>query len=101
VLIAPFTEEYLFRGLLFRALDREWGGWRAVVGSAAFFAIYHRHSPGFPWRSWAWPTHFYFVHLEHKSVALGNEIPVSAREYNTIFSSEAFVRGLVYSCTYA
>jgi membrane protease YdiL (CAAX protease family) len=41
VLIAPFTEEYLFRGLLFWALDREWGGWRAVVGSAAFFAIYH------------------------------------------------------------
>ena len=41
VLLAPFAEEYLFRGLLFRALDREWGGWRAVVGSAAFFAIYH------------------------------------------------------------
>ncbi len=38
---APFAEEYLFRGLLFRALDREWGGWLAVVGSAAFFAIYH------------------------------------------------------------
>jgi membrane protease YdiL (CAAX protease family) len=41
VLFAPFAEEYLFRGLLFRALDREWGGWRAVVGSAAFFAIFH------------------------------------------------------------
>ena len=39
---APFAEEYLFRGLLFRALDREWGGWKAVVGSAAFFAIYHQ-----------------------------------------------------------
>lgn len=39
--IAPFAEEYLFRGLLFRALDREWGGWRAVCGSAAFFAVYH------------------------------------------------------------
>jgi membrane protease YdiL (CAAX protease family) len=39
--VAPFAEEYLFRGLLFRALDREWGGWRAVLGSAAFFAIYH------------------------------------------------------------
>jgi len=39
---APFAEEYLFRGLLFRALDREWGGWQAVVGSAAFFAIYHQ-----------------------------------------------------------
>jgi membrane protease YdiL (CAAX protease family) len=41
VAFAPFAEEYLFRGLLFRALDREWGGWRAVVGSAAFFAVYH------------------------------------------------------------
>jgi len=41
VLFAPFAEEFLFRGLLYRALDREWGGWRAVVGSAAFFAIYH------------------------------------------------------------
>lgn len=39
---APFAEEYLFRGLLFRALDREWGGWKAVVGSAAFSAIYHQ-----------------------------------------------------------
>ena len=38
---APLAEEYLFRGLLFRALDREWGGWKAVAGSAAFFAIYH------------------------------------------------------------
>ena len=41
VLFAPFAEEYLFRGLLFRALDREWGGWSAILGSAAFFAIYH------------------------------------------------------------
>lgn len=38
---APFAEEYLFRGLLFRTLDREWGGWKAVAGAAAFFAIYH------------------------------------------------------------
>ncbi len=41
VFFAPFAEEFLFRGLLFRALDREWGGWRAILGSAAFFAIYH------------------------------------------------------------
>jgi membrane protease YdiL (CAAX protease family) len=46
VVFAPFAEEYLFRGLLFRALDREWGGWRAVIGSAAFFAIYH---PALSW----------------------------------------------------
>jgi membrane protease YdiL (CAAX protease family) len=43
---APFAEEYLFRGLLYRALDREWGGWTAVVGSAAFFAVYH---PAMSW----------------------------------------------------
>jgi membrane protease YdiL (CAAX protease family) len=42
IAFAPFAEEYLFRGLLFRALDREWGGWRALIGSAAFFAIYHQ-----------------------------------------------------------
>ncbi len=30
-----------FRGLLFRSLDREWGGWLGVLGSACFFAIYH------------------------------------------------------------
>jgi len=39
---APFAEEFFFRGLLFRALDREWGGIRAVAGSAAFFAAYHQ-----------------------------------------------------------
>lgn len=39
--IAPFAEEYLFRGLVFRTLDRQWGGWKAVAGAAAFFAIYH------------------------------------------------------------
>jgi len=38
---APVAEEYLFRGLLFRTLDREWGGWRAIVGSALFFGVYH------------------------------------------------------------
>jgi membrane protease YdiL (CAAX protease family) len=39
--VAPLAEEYLFRGLLFRALDREWRDWRAIWGSACFFAIYH------------------------------------------------------------
>lgn len=46
VLIAPITEEFLFRGLLYRTLDRQFGGWRAVAGSAAFFAIYH---PALSW----------------------------------------------------
>lgn len=38
---APAAEEFFFRGLLFRALDREWGGRAALIGSAAFFAMYH------------------------------------------------------------
>jgi membrane protease YdiL (CAAX protease family) len=41
VVFAPFAEEYLFRGLVYRTLDRQWGGWKAVAGAAAFFAIYH------------------------------------------------------------
>lgn len=41
VALAPAAEEFFFRGLLFRALDREWGGRAALIGSAAFFAIYH------------------------------------------------------------
>ena len=48
VLVAPFAEEFLFRGLLYRALDREWGGGRAVIGSAVFFAIYHPYLAWLP-----------------------------------------------------
>lgn len=43
---APFAEEYLFRGLVYRTLDRQWGGWKAVGAAAAFFAIYH---PALSW----------------------------------------------------
>jgi membrane protease YdiL (CAAX protease family) len=46
VVFAPFAEEFLFRGLLYRALDSEWPGWRAVVGAGVFFAAYH------PYLSW-------------------------------------------------
>lgn len=48
VALAPFAEEYLFRGLLFRALDREWGTTKALIGSSAFFAIYHPPLSWFP-----------------------------------------------------
>ena len=39
--LVPFVEEYFFRGLLYRALDREIGGWLAIISSSAFFAVYH------------------------------------------------------------
>ncbi|MFN2298413.1 MAG: lysostaphin resistance A-like protein [Anaerolineales bacterium] len=35
------TEELLFRGLLFRALEDGWGPAAAVIGSAAGFALWH------------------------------------------------------------
>lgn len=38
---APLAEEFLFRGLLYRALDREWGGARALLWSTLFFTVYH------------------------------------------------------------
>jgi membrane protease YdiL (CAAX protease family) len=41
VVFAPIAEEYFFRGLLFRTLDRELGDWRALVLSAGFFATFH------------------------------------------------------------
>lgn len=46
IAFAPFAEEFLFRGLVYRALDRQWGEskvgqWQAVTAAAAFFAIYH------------------------------------------------------------
>lgn len=43
---APFAEEYLFRGLVYRTLDRHWGGRKTVGAAAAFFAIYH---PALSW----------------------------------------------------
>jgi TonB family protein len=44
--VAPWIEEFLFRGLLFRSMLPQWGLQRAAIASAAFFAIMH------PWLAW-------------------------------------------------
>jgi membrane protease YdiL (CAAX protease family) len=41
VLVAPLTEELLFRGLILRGLDRRYGATAAVLVSSAFFAFAH------------------------------------------------------------
>ncbi len=41
VLLAPFVEELVFRGLLFRTLSKWSGALAAVVGSALLFAALH------------------------------------------------------------
>lgn len=39
--VAPLVEEIFFRGFVFAALNRYFGTWRAVLGSAAIFAVAH------------------------------------------------------------
>jgi membrane protease YdiL (CAAX protease family) len=84
VFCAPFAEEYLFRGLLFRALNREWGGWRAILGSAAFFMIYHQPMAWLPVGAVGVATALLFkksgrlapavaLHMVYNAVVVGSE----------------------------
>jgi ABC-2 type transport system permease protein len=41
IIAAPVFEEFIFRGLVFRGLQRTTGPTLAVVGSAALFALVH------------------------------------------------------------
>ncbi len=40
-LVAPVIEELVFRGLLFRAWEAQWGWFPAMVATSAVFAAYH------------------------------------------------------------
>lgn len=41
VLLAPFFEEYLFRGLIFDSLKQQLGVFTALMGSAFIFTLFH------------------------------------------------------------
>jgi uncharacterized protein len=41
IAIAPFAEEFFFRGFLFQALRRSWGTWLGTIGSAVIFSAIH------------------------------------------------------------
>lgn len=47
VIMAPVTEELLFRGFLFPALKARWGLWGSWVLTALIFAALHMHMPTF------------------------------------------------------
>jgi membrane protease YdiL (CAAX protease family) len=47
VVIAPMTEEMLFRGLIFREFARRYSMRHAIFGSAALFALFHLN----PWQA--------------------------------------------------
>ncbi len=42
--VAPFCEEFLFRGCLFGGLQRSWGLWPAALFSSGLFAFFHGYS---------------------------------------------------------
>lgn len=48
VIIAPLTEELLFRGLILRGLLGRWRPWAAVVTSALLFALMHLNPAQMP-----------------------------------------------------
>jgi membrane protease YdiL (CAAX protease family) len=43
VVVAPVTEEVLFRGFLYGALRRRWGPMGSICASAALFSVLHGH----------------------------------------------------------
>jgi membrane protease YdiL (CAAX protease family) len=50
VIIAPMTEEFVFRGLLFRAIRDRYGFWPGAIVSALLFGLVH-YLPDNAWRS--------------------------------------------------
>lgn len=40
-LVAPFVEEFAFRGVVLGVLGERWGMWPGIIASAAIFAAYH------------------------------------------------------------
>lgn len=41
VVVAPFCEEIVYRGLLWGAVDRRWGRWPALIVTTVVFAVAH------------------------------------------------------------
>src|SRR4051794_3087947 len=41
IVVAPFAEEFFFRGFLFQALRNSWGTWAGALGSAVIFSAIH------------------------------------------------------------
>lgn len=65
-LVAPVTEEALFRGLLLPAFAGRWGRWPALVLSSALFALFHFNV----WQ--ALPAFLAGLYLGHLYLATGS-----------------------------
>jgi hypothetical protein len=76
VVVAPFQEELLFRGVLQPLLRRTWGAWPAIVGSSLLFAALHAE---------AWPAPIplfvlalFLGYLAHRTTSLVGPIVLHA-----------------------
>jgi uncharacterized protein len=47
-LVAPFCEEIVYRGMLWGAVERRWGGWVALAATTVVFALAHLEFSRFP-----------------------------------------------------
>lgn len=52
IAVAPLVEEFVFRGLIQRTLERRHGAWVGISGSAGLFALVHM-------LPWVFPLHFF------------------------------------------
>ena len=48
IVVAPITEEFFFRGMLFRSVRDRWGFWVGAVSSSLLFGLVHYVAA--PWR---------------------------------------------------
>jgi uncharacterized protein len=45
VIMAPLAEEFFYRGLVLRAIEKRYGEWPAILGSGALFGLSHFTAP--------------------------------------------------------
>ncbi len=84
ILIAPFFEEYLFRGILFESLLKQWGTVVAILISAFIFTLFHLFEYHQYWVAWisVFCLALLLAIVRHKSQSMLNPIVLHAT-YNT------------------
>lgn len=84
IVIVPFFEEYLFRGILFDSLKHRWGLTVAVLASAIIFTLFHLFEYHQYWVAWfaIFCLALMLAILRYKSQSMLNPILMHAT-YNT------------------
>ncbi|NVJ66034.1 MAG: CPBP family intramembrane metalloprotease [Gammaproteobacteria bacterium] len=84
ILIAPFFEEYLFRGIFFDSLFKQWGLFVATVVSAFIFTLFHLFEYHQYWVAWfsVFCLALLLAFVRYKSQSMLNPIALHAT-YNT------------------